>query len=118
MRRDAGIFSAIPIDGFRLTVKVKRMKILIYSANFAPEPTGIGKYSGEMAAWLSARGHEVRAVAAPPYYPQWRVSHDYRWPPYRREHWNSVDVWRAPLWVPASPRGLTVIGVPSQDFNQ
>jgi hypothetical protein len=25
------------------------MRILIYSANFAPEPTGIGKYSGEMA---------------------------------------------------------------------
>ena len=96
-----------PIDVFRLTVKVKRMKILIYSANFAPEPTGIGKYSGEMAAWLSARGHEVRAVAAPPYYPQWRVSRNYRWPLYRREQWNGVDVWRAPLWVPASPSGLT-----------
>jgi putative colanic acid biosynthesis glycosyltransferase WcaI len=83
------------------------MKILIYSANFAPEPTGIGKYSGEMAAWLSARGHDVRAVAAPPYYPQWRVSRNYRWPPYRREHWSGVDVWRAPLWVPASPSGVT-----------
>jgi colanic acid biosynthesis glycosyl transferase WcaI len=83
------------------------MKILIYSANFAPEPTGIGKYSGEMAAWLSARGHDVRAVAAPPYYPQWRISRNYRWPPYRREHWSGVDVWRAPLWVPASPSGVT-----------
>jgi colanic acid biosynthesis glycosyl transferase WcaI len=85
------------------------MKILICSANFAPEPTGIGKYSGEMAAWLSARGHEVRAVAAPPYYPVWRVSRNYRWPPYRREQWNGVDVWRAPLWVPASPSGITRI---------
>jgi len=79
------------------------MKILVYSANFAPEPTGIGKYSGEMAAWLAARGHEVRAVAAPPYYPFWRLSRDYRWPPYRREQWKGVDIWRAPLWVPASP---------------
>jgi colanic acid biosynthesis glycosyl transferase WcaI len=83
------------------------MKILICSPNFAPEPTGIGKYSGEMAAWLSARGHVVRAVAAPPYYPVWRVSRNYRWPPYRREQWNGVDVWRAPLWVPASPNGVT-----------
>jgi len=82
------------------------MKILVCSANFAPEPTGIGKYSGEMAAWLAARGHEVRAVAAPPYYPQWRLSPDYRWPPYRREQWNGVDIWRAPLWVPASPNGV------------
>lgn len=24
------------------------MKILIYSANYAPEPTGIGKYTGEL----------------------------------------------------------------------
>jgi colanic acid biosynthesis glycosyl transferase WcaI len=45
------------------------LKILLYTVNFAPEPTGIGKYSGEMAAWLAAQGHEVRVVAAPPYYP-------------------------------------------------
>ena len=89
-----------------MLVKLKRLKILVCSANFAPEPTGIGKYSGEMAAWLAARGHEVRAVAAPPYYPQWRLSPNYRWPPYRRERWNGVDVWRAPLWVPASPNGV------------
>jgi colanic acid biosynthesis glycosyl transferase WcaI len=81
------------------------MKLLIYSVNFAPEPTGIGKYSGEMAAWLAARGHEVRAVVAPPYYPSWEVARGYRWPPYRREHWNNVQVWRAPLWVPRSPGG-------------
>jgi colanic acid biosynthesis glycosyl transferase WcaI len=81
------------------------MKILIYSANFAPEPTGIGKYSGEMAAWLAAHGHEVRAVVAPPYYPQWQVDPGYRWPPFRREEWKGVDVWRAPLWVPKSPGG-------------
>lgn len=83
------------------------MKILIYSANFAPEPTGIGKYSGEMAAWLVAQGHEVRVVAAPPYYPAWQLGEGYAWPPYRREQWQGVDVWRAPLWVPRSPSGLT-----------
>jgi colanic acid biosynthesis glycosyl transferase WcaI len=81
------------------------MKILICSLNFAPEPTGIGKYSGEMAAWLAAHGHEVRAVVAPPYYPQWQVDPSYRWPPFRREEWNGVDVWRAPLWVPKLPGG-------------
>ncbi len=84
----------------------KRMKVLVYSANFAPEPTGIGKYSGEMAAWLAARGHDVRAICAPPYYPNWRVSGDYRWPMFRREQWRGVDVWRAPLWVPKSPNGI------------
>jgi colanic acid biosynthesis glycosyl transferase WcaI len=83
------------------------MRILIYSANFAPEPTGIGKYSGEMAAWLVEHGHEVRVVAAPPYYPAWKVADDYRRPLFRREQWRGVDVWRAPLWVPKSPSGLT-----------
>jgi colanic acid biosynthesis glycosyl transferase WcaI len=83
------------------------MRILIYTANFAPEPTGIGKYSGEMATWLAERGHEVRVVAAPPYYPNWKVEQKYLWPPFRREQWRGVDVWRAPLWVPKSPSGLT-----------
>lgn len=82
------------------------MRILIYSANYAPEPTGVGKYSGEMAEWLVAQGHDVRVVAAPPYYPNWKVAKGYSWPPYRRELLNGVDVWRAPLWVPKQPSGL------------
>ena len=85
------------------------MRILIYSANFAPEPTGIGKYSGEMAWWLADNGHEVRVVCAPPYYPAWQVDKKYRWPLFRREQWRGVDVWRTPLWVPKSPSGLTRI---------
>jgi colanic acid biosynthesis glycosyl transferase WcaI len=93
-------------DGFRLAEKFKFMKILVCGPNFAPEPTGIGKYSGEMAAWLAARGHDVRAVAAPPYYPMWRLAPEYRWPRYRREQWNGVDVWRVPLWVPTQPSGI------------
>jgi len=82
------------------------LKILIYTANFAPEPVGIGKYSGEMAAWLVAQGHQVRVVAAPPYYPAWQLDQTYAWPPYRREQWQGVDVWRCPLWVPKVPGGL------------
>ena len=82
------------------------MKILLYSANFAPEPTGIGKYSGEMAEWLAARGHDVRVVCAPPYYPAWQLDERYRWPPWRHETWRGVRVWRAPLWVPRRPGGL------------
>lgn len=82
------------------------MKILIYSANYAPEPTGIGKYSGEMAEWLAAKGHDVRVVAAPPYYPHWKLADEYKWPLYRREVINGIDVWRAPIWVPSQPSGL------------
>ena len=82
------------------------MRILLYSANFAPEPTGIGKYSGEMAAWLAANGHSVRVVCAPPYYPEWKIAADYSWPPYTQSVWKGVQVRRAPLWVPRNPGGL------------
>lgn len=80
---------------------------MLYTINFAPEPTGTGKYSGEMAAWLVTQGHEVRVVAAPPYYPAWELGEGYAaWPLYKREQWQGVDVWRAPLWVPRFPGGL------------
>ncbi len=82
------------------------MKILLYSVNFAPEPVGIGKYSGEMAAWLVAQGHDVRVVCAPPYYPDWKLDKAYRPGLYYRENWQGVEVLRAPLWVPRNPGGL------------
>jgi colanic acid biosynthesis glycosyl transferase WcaI len=85
------------------------MRILIYSTNFSPETTGIGKYSGEMAGWLAEHGHSVVVVAAPPYYPRWKVQQGYLWPPFRRERLRAVEVWRAPLWVPKSPGGLARI---------
>jgi len=82
------------------------MRILIYSCNFTPETIGVGKYSGEMAEWLVDQGHSVRVIAAPPYYPSWKVDPAYLRPRYRREQLRGVDVWRAPLWVPRSPGGL------------
>jgi hypothetical protein len=48
------------------------VKILLHSINYAPEITGTGKDNGEMGEWFAKRGHEVRAVTAPPYYPAWR----------------------------------------------
>ena len=81
------------------------MKILPYGINFAPELTGIGKYTGELAAWLAARGHDVRVVTAPPYYPAWAVSPGYSGSAYRTEQWQGVRVVRCPLWVPRQPGG-------------
>ena len=82
------------------------MRLVIYGINYRPELTGVGKYSGEMAEWLAARGHEVRVVTAPPYYPQWSVLGVYSAWKYRRETLGGVSVWRCPLWVPGSPSGL------------
>lgn len=93
------------------------MKILLYGINFAPELTGIGKYTGEMAAWLAARGHQVRVVTAPPYYPAWKVAGGFknRWHTEaiqsrvagarRHDDTGSLVVFRCPLWVPPQPGG-------------
>jgi colanic acid biosynthesis glycosyl transferase WcaI len=82
------------------------MKILIYGLNYAPEMTGVGKYTAEMAVLLASRGHEVRVVCAPPYYPEWRVAANYVPWRYQRETRDGVTIWRAPLWVPSRPNGL------------
>jgi colanic acid biosynthesis glycosyl transferase WcaI len=82
------------------------MRILIVGINYAPELTGIGKYSSEMAEWLVQAGHEVRVVTAPPYYPEWRVAKDYSAWRYNTETKQGVSIWRCPLWVPARPSGL------------
>jgi colanic acid biosynthesis glycosyl transferase WcaI len=79
------------------------MKLLLYGLNYAPEPVGIGKYSGELAEWLAGRGHEVRVITAPPYFPQWRAVANR----YRREQRQGVAIWRCPLWVPRRPSGLS-----------
>jgi colanic acid biosynthesis glycosyl transferase WcaI len=87
------------------------LKILIYGINYFPELTGIGKYTGEMALWLASRGHEVRVVTAPPYYPAWSVRGDYRGKFYLTENaarQNPAEpvVFRTPLYVPQKPTGL------------
>lgn len=88
------------------------LRILIFGLNYSPELTGIGKYTGDMAAWLAAQGHRVRVVAAPPYYPAWRIAPEYRSRGYVREGGGpSGDgageplVFRCPLYVPAQASG-------------
>ena len=58
-----------------------------------------------MVAWLAKRGHEVRVVTAPPYYPAWRVSDGYSSGRYRREQWRGATILRCPIWVPRQATG-------------
>jgi colanic acid biosynthesis glycosyl transferase WcaI len=82
------------------------MRLLCYGINYSPELAGIGKYTGEMASWFAAAGHDVRVITAPPYYPAWKVGVGYRTWQYQREEVNRVQVLRCPLWVPQQPGGL------------
>ncbi len=82
------------------------MRILLHGINYSPELTGIGKYTGEMAEWLASRGHQVRVVTAPPYYPAWRVRSDYSPWKYQVEE-GPIKVFRCPLFVPEAPSALS-----------
>lgn len=82
------------------------MKIVIQSINFYPELTGIGKYTGEMASWLTSKGHVVNVITAPPYYPKWKISPGYKKYFWSKEIWSGINVWRCPIWVPKKPGGI------------
>ncbi len=74
--------------------------------NYFPEPISTGKYTGELVEYLAGQGHQVRVITAPPYYPQWKVSPEYKGRLYCREDLRGVRVFRCPLWVPRQPNGL------------
>jgi colanic acid biosynthesis glycosyl transferase WcaI len=73
-----------------------RPRVQLWSANFAPEPTGIAPVSTVLADELSRRGWEVDVVANHPHYPdpRWGTS---RWP-YRQRR-GDVRLLRLPLLI-------------------
>lgn len=92
---------------------MENKRILLIGGNFSPEPTGIGKYNGEMINWLAANGYDCTVITTFPYYPHWKIQNDYKkdssW--YKKENIRtegkgSVTVFRCPHYVPENPSGL------------
>ena len=82
------------------------MRIAIYGINYAPELTGIGKYTSEMAEWLSLHGHAVTMFTAMPYYPEWKTHKNYKKRLWMKESLNGVTVYRTPLYVPKKANSI------------
>ncbi len=90
-----------------------KKSILWIGYNFNPEPTGIGKYSGEQLAWLAKSGYTCTVISAYPYYPYWKVQEPYRarrfWYTTEVEHFasgGSLTICRCPMYIPATPSGI------------
>ncbi|MCY0966947.1 glycosyltransferase WbuB [Parathalassolituus penaei] len=79
------------------------MNFLVYSINYAPELTGIGKYNGEMCPWLADAGDTVHVVTAPPYYPEWKIHNGFNAYSFQSSKQHDVVVHRCPLYVPEKP---------------
>ncbi len=85
------------------------MRILLFSNLYAPEPTGVGPMSSQLATSLAQAGYTVKVIAANPSYPHWKLFDGYspwRW---SRELAEKVEILRCPLYVPAKVGGLTRI---------
>lgn len=82
------------------------MKILILGLNYAPEKVGIAVYTTGLAEFLTVEGHEVRVVAAQPYYPAWKIMAGHSAFAWSHRMENGVSVSRVPHYIPAEPSGL------------
>lgn len=85
---------------------VRTMKIVLVSLNYAPEMTGIGFYSGELAQQLSAEGHEITAVCSYPFYPEWSRHESYTGTGWVTRRERGVEVHRCPCYIPSKVSGL------------
>ena len=83
------------------------MNILIYGINYTPDLTGIGKYTGEMGAWLVKNGNKVDVITAMPYYPKWEKAAGYKGKIWFSENIAGANVKRCPLYVPKNVTGAT-----------
>jgi colanic acid biosynthesis glycosyl transferase WcaI len=81
--------------------------ILIIGINYFPEITGIGKYTAEMAEYLSLeKQFEVTVITGNPYYPQWRIYDGYK-NNIHKEIINGITVYRTPVYIPSRPRTIS-----------
>lgn len=91
---------------------MKKERFLLLTGNYYPELTGIGKYSGEMALWLLARGYDCGVVTTFPYYPSWKRQSPYAAGSFRykkeklkKENGGLIITYRCPHYIPSIPTG-------------
>lgn len=80
-------------------------RVFIYGINYAPEPIGVGRYTGEIGAYLVGQGIEVEVVTAVPHYPGWAVRDGYR-NRFSVERLAGARVTRCPILLKTEMRGI------------
>lgn len=78
----------------------RRMRIALLSIHYAPEVTGIGPYSAELAQGLADRGHDVRVTTAFTFYPEWTSRIPRGTWLHRTEALHGVRVTRCRIYLP------------------
>jgi colanic acid biosynthesis glycosyl transferase WcaI len=81
-------------------------RIVIYGMNYAPEFTGVGRYTGEIGEHLAATGHEVSVVTTGPHYPGWKERDGYSARKWSKETVAGATVFRCPLYLNVDMKGF------------
>ncbi len=81
-------------------------RIVIYGMNYAPEFTGVGRYTGEIGEHLASIGHEVSVVTTAPHYPGWKSKDGYSAKTWFKEIVASATVFRCPLYLNVEMKGF------------
>ena len=92
-----------------------KKRVLFIGGNYYPEPTGIGKFNGEMIDHLAGNGFQCTVITSFPYYPFWKVQQPYTRSAYWYKHEEKkvsssledrIKIYRCPQYVPRDPSGL------------
>jgi colanic acid biosynthesis glycosyl transferase WcaI len=81
------------------SLQTRKLRILIYSYNYYPEPIGIAPLMTELAEGLTKRGHEVRVLTAMPWYPDSHIHPHYQGKLYCTEERRGVKIYRSYVWT-------------------
>jgi colanic acid biosynthesis glycosyl transferase WcaI len=97
------------------------LRIFLYGMNYAPEPTGAGRYSGELGAFLAKQGVDVEVVTTAPHYPGWLIRAPYHRFAYQSETLDGVKITRCPMitrkemqgaWRILAPVSFAILSAP------
>lgn len=88
-----------------------KKELIVYGINFAPELTGIGKYTSDMVDWLVEKNVKCTVITSFPYYPYWQVQKPYNGFFYKKEVSNNglLTIYRCPIYVPKKASGFNRI---------
>jgi len=82
------------------------MKVLLVTANFHPEKTGISVTATDCAKFISELGNQVTVICGMPYYPEWKIRDGYRGKLFTTEMFHGITLRRVWLYVPSKPTSL------------
>ncbi|MBI1203474.1 MAG: WcaI family glycosyltransferase [Rhodopseudomonas sp.] len=81
------------------------LRVFFYCMNYSPEPTGVGRYTGDIGSYLAGRGVAVEVVTAAPHYPGWKVFDSFR-NRYSTGSIGGVTLSRCPLLLKSGMGGI------------